>query len=162
LFSIGIPKMARKQSVSNSASSAVKAMFDAAKGPPLVPDHVMLRAGDEPFWDGVIRARAYDEWTGPDLVMAVQLARAQADIEREQVLLDAEGSVIENNKGTPIANPRFAVLENLGRREMALMRSLRMAGKDGGDVRQDIGRRKIQREAERVREDLADDELLAT
>jgi hypothetical protein len=159
---MSIPKMARKQSVSNSATSAVKAMFDAAKGPPAVPDHVLLRDGDAPFWDGIIRARAYDEWTGPDLVVAAQLSRTQADIEREQVLLDAEGSVIDNAKGTPIANPRFTVLENLARREMALMRSLRMAGKDGGDVRQDVGRRKVQREAEKIRAELADDELLAT
>jgi hypothetical protein len=42
------------------------------------------------------------------------------------------------------------------------MRSLRMAGKDGGDVRQDVGRRKVQREAEKIRAELADDELLAT
>jgi hypothetical protein len=96
------------------------------------------------------------------LVVAAQLSRTQADIEREQVLLDSEGSVIDNAKGTPIANPRFTVLENLARREMALMRSLRMAGKDGGDVRQDVGRRKVQREAEKIRAELADDELLAT
>lgn len=154
--------MPRKASVAGSASVAVKAMLDAAKGPPSVPGHVKLRAGDAPFWDGIVRARAYDEWTGPDLVVAAQLARTQADIEREQELVDAEGWVIENQRGTPIANPRVAVLENLARREMALMRALRMAGKEGGDVRQDIGRRKIQREAERVRNDLADDELLAT
>lgn len=150
-----------RQSISGSVMSIVKAMSDAAGGPPAVPPHVKLRPGDGAFWDGVIRARAYDEWTGPDLVVAAQLARTQADIEREQVQLDAEGSVLINGKGTQVANPRFTVLENLARREMALMRSLRMGGKDGGDARNDIGRRRVQREAEKIRGELANDELLA-
>jgi hypothetical protein len=137
-------------------------MIGAAKGPPDVPKHVKLRPGDAPFWDGIVRARAYDEWTGADLAVAAQLARTQADIEREQELVDAEGSVITNDRGTPIANPRFAVLEQLARREMALMRSLRIACHVAGDARDDAGRRKIQREAEKVRGELADEDLLAT
>jgi hypothetical protein len=96
------------------------------------------------------------------LAVAAQLARTQADIEREQVLVDAEGSVIANDRGTPIANPRFAVLEQLARREMALMRTLRMGGRVSGDARDSVKRVKVQREAEKVRGELADEDLLAT
>jgi hypothetical protein len=136
-------------------------MVDAAKGPLMPPEHVRLRDGDLAFWHGVVRARARDEWSDADLVVAAQLSRCQADIEREQTELDGEGSVVKNDRGTAVANPRVAVLEQLARREMALMRTLRMGGRVAGDSRDEMGRRKIQRAAEKVREELEDDELLA-
>lgn len=150
-----------KRNRANSTTGMVEALVKASKGAPAVPKHVRLREGDIPFWDGVIRARAYDEWTECDLVIAAQLARTQADIEREQATLDAEGTVTENQRGTPIANPRVSVLENLARREMALMRSLRMAGRDAGDPRDEQTRRRMQKVAEQVRGELESDDLLA-
>ena len=150
-----------KRTRADSASSAVKAMLDAAKGPPPVPEHVKLREGDAPFWDGILRARARDEWSDADLVVAAQLARCQRDIETQQEELDIEGSVVKNDRGTQVMNPRVSVLEQLARREMALMRTLRMGGRVAGDARDEAGRRKIQRDAERVKAELEDDELLA-
>ena len=96
-------------------------MVDAAKPPIDPPAHVRLRDGDRPFWDGIVRARARDEWCESDLVVAAQLAR----------------------------------------REMALMRTLRMGGRVAGDARDEAGRRRIQRQAEAARAELEDDELLA-
>ena len=137
-------------------------MLDVANGPPKLPAHVTLRERDLPFWDGVVRARAYDEWIPADLVVAAQLARCQADIEVEQQYLDAEGSIVRNDRGTQIMNPRVSVLEQYARREMALRRSLRMGGVvPGDDQRSEIGRRKAQRTAERVLVELATEDLLA-
>ena len=133
-------------------------MVSAAKGPPKVPAHVKLREGDQPFWDGVLCARARDEWTETDLVVAAQLARCQHDIEREQMSLDDEGTVVRNDKGTQVMNPRVAVLEQLARREMALMRTLRMGGRIAGDARDESGKRKIERQARAVREELQDED----
>lgn len=146
---------------SDSAASAVKAMVNAALPQLELPGHVKLRDGDRPFWDGVLRARARDEWTEADLVVAAQLARCQADIELEQQMLTAEGSVVENMKGTQIMNPRVTVLEQLSRREMALMRTLRMGGRIAGDARDLAGKRAIERKAHQVRAELEDDDLLA-
>lgn len=113
---------------SDSAASAVKAMLNAAKADLRPPGHVTLREGDEPFWINVVRARARDEWTEADLVVAAQLARCLHDIEKEQAVLDQEGTVVVNDRGTQIVNPRVSVLEQFARREMALMRTLRMGG----------------------------------
>lgn len=137
-------------------------MVDVAKGPIQPPAHVRLRAGDLPFWQGVLCARARDEWSDADLVVAAQLARCQADIEKEQGLLDAEGSLLENARGTQVMNPRVSVLEQLARREMALMRTLRMGGRVAGDPRDEAGRRKNERQAKELRDELEDDELLAS
>ncbi len=137
-------------------------MVDASKGPINPPAHVKLREQDRPFWDGVVRARARDEWSETDLVVAGQLARCQYDIERESATLEGEGMVLTNERGTQVANPRVSVLEQLARREMALMRTLRMGGRVAGDARDEAGRRKVLRGAEKAREEIEDDELLAT
>lgn len=152
--------MSRK-SRSDSASAAIKAAIDAATPLPDAPPHVRLRPEDGPFWLGIVRARARDEWTKVDLVVAAQLARCQRDIEVESERLESEGSVLTNDRGTPVMNPRHSVLEQLARREMALMRSLRMAGTSAGDQRDVTKARKLQQQAETAREELADD-LLAT
>lgn len=137
-------------------------MLDAASALPAVPGYVKVRPGDVPFLEGILRARARDEWTSPDLVVAMQLARCQADIEKEHTMLESEGSVIDNVKGTPIVNPRHAVLEQLSRRELALLRALQMAGSARGDKRDVEQARNLQRQAEKTRELLADEFLLAT
>jgi len=150
-----------KRNRADSADSAVKAMLNAAKGDLQPPEHVKLREGDGPFWAAVVRARARDEWTETDLVVAAQLARCLHDIETEQVQLDVEGTVVKNDRGTLVANPRVSVLEQFARREMALMRTLRMGGRVAGDARDESGKRKVERQSRKVREELEDDELLA-
>jgi hypothetical protein len=151
-----------KRTPATSPESAVKAMVDAAKGPHEPPPYVLIRPGDRPFWDAIVRARARDEWTETDLAVAAQLARCQADIERESVTLEGEDSVVCNDRGTRVVNARVMVLEQLARREMALMRTLRMGGRVAGDSRDEAGRRRIQREAEKARQEIEDDELLAS
>lgn len=99
------------------------------------PKHVRLREHDWPFWSDILRARARDDWQPYDLVVVAQLARCQSDIERESEHLESEGSIVENARGTQVMNPRVTVLEQLARREMALMRSLRMTGQTVGDPR---------------------------
>jgi hypothetical protein len=88
-------------------------------------------------------------------VVAGQLARCQADIEHESKLLDDESSVLENARGTMVMNPRVSVLEQLARREMALMRTLRMGG--AVPTRDLNDRRSLERTAARVRAEVAED-----
>lgn len=136
-------------------------MLNAAKDVIAPPAHVNLREGDAVFWDGVVRARARDEWTETDLVVAAQLARCLHDIENEQAALDSEGTVTRNDKGTMVVNPRVSVLEQFARREMALMRTLRMGGRVVGAARDEAPARKIERQSRKLREELEDDGLLA-
>ena len=151
-----------KNMKSTSAESAVKAMIDAAKDSLDPPAHVRLRARDKPFWFGIIGARARDEWTDADLVVASQLARCQSDIEFEQLALDGEATVIPNDRGTMCVNPRVSVLQQFAQREMALMRTLRMGGRVAGDTRDEAGRRRLERSVKQTRQELLDDDLLAS
>src|SRR4051812_42549173 len=114
-----------KKPKAGSAEAAVRAAVNAANGLPPVPAHVRLRPEDLPFWDGIVRARTREEWTGPHLVVAAQLARCQRDIEVESEALQTEGTVLtkpgRGDTEIPIANPRVTVLEQMARREMALL-----------------------------------------
>lgn len=142
----------------------ISAMESAALPQLRPPKQCKLRKGDRPFWNSIVRARARAEWSEVDLVVAAQLARCQADIEREQLALDAESTVIENARGTSVMNPRVSVLEQLARREMALLRTLRMAGSVAGSAKDASRARAVEADARRARESLDEedpDELLA-
>jgi hypothetical protein len=112
-------KTTPKRNRSDSASAAIRAVQAVALGPLKPPKHVCLRDGDLPYWNCIVTARARDTWTQIDLTTAANLARAQADIERLQKELDAEGYVTGGK-----ANPLAALIETLTKRSIALSRCL--------------------------------------
>ena len=147
---------------SDSITAVIGSFANAAKGDLQPPDYITLRDCDKPFFTAVVRARARDEWTETDLVVACQLARCMADIERETALLEAEGSVMANPKGTMVANPRATVLEQLARREMAQMRTLQIGGVAAGPRRELQNGRKLEAGARQAKKEVeAEDSLLA-
>lgn len=153
--------MVRKARAADTAAGALKAMLDAAAPLAKPPAQCAMRDGDLPFWDAIVKARAKDEWTDANLVVAAQLARVQHDIEVQQAELDAEGTVVRNDKGTQIANPRCTVLERMSSRQLSLMRALSMVGDHVVDKRDLQGKRKIEQSSRKLRDELEDDALLA-
>ena len=151
----------KKRPRADSADAAIKAMANAAKADLAPPTYVVLTKSALPYFDAVVRARARDEWEECDLVVAGQLAQCMADMADEDAQLRIEGKVVKNEKGTQVMNPRTTVLEQLARREMALMRTLRMGGRVAGDTRDLVGARKVERQSRKVRKELEDD-LLAS
>lgn len=150
-----------KRNRADSAASAVKAMVNASKSDLQPPEHNPITASAMPYWIGVVRARARDEWSEVDLVVAAQLAQCQADMAEEDEQLRLEGRVVKNDKGTQVMNPRTTVLEQIARREMALMRTLHIGGRISGDTRDMQGARKTERASRKIKEELEDDGLLA-
>lgn len=154
--------MTRKKNA-NSAEAAIEAALAAASDLPAWPQHLRQQKGTQPFWEVIIRSRARAEWSENDLVIAAQLARTQLEIEVAAEQLETEGTVIENARGTPVMNPRQSVIEQLARRQFALMRSLQMSGAAGsGSRKEDLQKsRQLERQARETREELAEDYLLA-
>lgn len=160
-------KTRTKRTRSDSAASAITAMANAALPDIKPPAHVKLTKEAMPFWKGIISARARDEWGDVDLVVAAQLAQCQADFQEEDDELRKEGRVGENARGTSIMNPRVSVLEQLARREMALMRTLKMGGRAAGDPRDQQNKRKLEADSKKARQEIAEEnedaeDLLAT
>lgn len=152
-----------KKAPTNTVDSVIKAMANAAAPEFDPPAHVRVREKDRPFWSSIMASRARDEWSKTDFVVAAQLARCQADIETESVALDIEGSVVENFRGTMVMNPRHSVLEQLARRELALMRTLCLTGVASRPAKEDLLKaRKAERTAAGVRNEIEDEDLLAS
>jgi len=146
---------------SDSIQANINAMVSVALPEFEPPSHVRLPEESRPFWSGIMASRAREEWSKNDFVVAAQLARCQSDIERESILLESEGSVVENARGTQVMNPRHSVLEQLARREMALMRSLALTSSNAKDKQAVESARKVQRSASETRESLIGEDLLA-
>lgn len=137
--------MRRKRS--DSAEAAIEAMSGAgATVEP--PPHLRLRDRDLPFWAGIVRARAREDWTEIDLAHAGNLARCMADIERIQAEIDGEGDTLVNDRGTVVMNPKHSLLETLSRRSIALCRALQVhAHALQGDSRDQQKKSSTQRKA---------------
>jgi hypothetical protein len=114
--------MARKPRI-DSTSEAVRVMSKAAT-PIVPPSSVPLEACDVPFFVNVIAEFARSEWTGHQLELAAMLARTMADLNREQIALREEGSVATSERGTPVVNPRKAVVQMHAATILSFRRSL--------------------------------------
>lgn len=151
-----------KRQPSNTIATQVNAMVGAAKPLPEIPPHIRVRYIDRPFLNVILRSRLREEWTGPELALAVQLAAVQADMEVETLRLEGEGSMINDRFGELVINPRQKLIDGLARRALALMRSMKLTGTEAhGDKRNLSKARALQRQAEDVRDGLSDEELLA-
>jgi hypothetical protein len=109
---------------SDSVTTAVRAAQAASLGPIKPPAHIRLRDSDIPFWNAIVLARAADTWTDIDLAHAANLAHCQSDINRIQEELETESDVCTNARGTPVVNPKHALLQTLSVRSIALSAKL--------------------------------------
>lgn len=152
--------MRRKRS--DSAEAAIEAMADASAmvEPPV---HLRLRERDLPFWTGIVRARAREDWTDIDLAHAGNLARCMADIERIQAEIDVEGDTLTNDRGTVVMNPKHSLLETLSRRSIALCRALQVhAHAIQGDSRDQKKRAETRKNVQAAAGRAEGEDLLAT
>ena len=151
--------MTRRKQRIDSASEAVRVMASAAQEI-TPPSNVPLDSSDLPFFASVLAEFARSEWTAHQLEIAAMLARTMADLEREQRMLRDEGSVMQTDRGTPVVNPRKAVVQMHAGSILSFRRSLALhARAQGGDAR-DIGKRRAGAKAIEADNPL-DDDLLA-
>lgn len=133
--------MSRRKARIDSASEAARVMAAAAREI-TPPSNVPLDDCDLPFFASVLAEFARSEWTAHQLELAAMLARTMADLAREQRELRDEGSVMVTEKGTPVVNPRKAVVQMHAGTILSMRRSLALhARAQGGDAR-DIGKRR--------------------
>ena len=114
----------KKRSDKNSTSAAVQGFAGAMEDVPL-PEGVELRGDDEHvIWGQFSRARARDDWRDMDLILLTKIVKMESDIRKHQDALDQAGVLLENKRGTMVANPLLTVIDTLERRQMAVIRSM--------------------------------------
>jgi len=113
------------------------------------PSNVPLDDRDMPFFASVLAEFARTEWTAHQLELAAMLARTMADLEQDQRLMRAEGPVMATEKGTPVVNPRKAVIQMNASIILSYRRSLSLhARAQHGEARDVAKRRESVREIE--------------
>ena len=125
------------------------------------PSNVPLDDSDLPFFASVIAEFARSEWTAHQLEIAAMLARTMADLEREQRDLRVEGSVMASERGTPVVNPRKAVVQMHASSILSFRRSLSLHARAQGGEARDVAKRRNQAKAIESDNPLDDDGLIA-
>lgn len=117
--------MARTKALSKDSHSNVVKLVSELTEKVALPAGVILRNEAEMvIWEQFTRARARDGWRDFDLLIVAKAVRLEADIRKYQQALDKSSPIVKNDKGTQIVNPFFAVIDNLQRQQLALIRSL--------------------------------------
>lgn len=153
--------MAKKSRITDTVTGAVELLQDAMKPLPDIPPHITLRDCDLPFWVSILRARAREEWTDLDLVLAGQLARCQSDIEIEQTKIYSEGSIVVNDRGTMVTNPRLRALNELKQSQLATVKALALNATAKADPRDIAKKRQAFFSARDVAEETIEEDLIA-
>ena len=152
--------MAKKRSDKNSVTAALGGFQGAIDGVPL-PQGVELRSDAEHvIWDQFTRARAREDWRDMDLLLLAKVVRMEADIRKHQDTLDRSGVLIQNKRGTLIANPLLAVIDTLQRQQMAVIRSMSL-NQQASDPRTINGAAKASNDARQTINGFSDDGLIA-
>ena len=151
--------MPKRQRI-DSAAEAVRVASGAGRSID-PPSNVPLDASDLPFFASVIAEFARSDWTAHQLELAAMLARTMADLEREQRDLRVEGSVMASERGTPVVNPRKAVVQMHASSILSFRRSLSLHARAQGGEARDVAKRRNQAKAIESDNTLDDDGLIA-
>jgi len=152
--------MAGRKKRSDSITAAVDGFSGAIDSVPM-PQGVELRSDEERvIWDQFTRARAREDWRDMDLLLLAKVVRMEADIRKHQETLDRSGVLIQNKRGTLVANPLLAVIDTLERRQMAVIRSMSL-NQMASDPRTINGAAKAAGQSANIYEAMAGDGLIA-
>ena len=72
------------------------------------PAFIHLKKEEIPFWEAIMRSKAYETWTEFDLIQAANLAVSQATIQKLTEEIREEGVVVKKEgTNTTIPNPKI-------------------------------------------------------
>jgi hypothetical protein len=144
---------------SDTIKGIVENAIEAQKELPRPPDYLQLDDIDLQFYFPIVAGRAPSEWSNYRITLAAQLAQAQAELFRQRKLMKDEGAVIENDRGTRVANPRCTVMAQMSQQILALTRSLALQVQS--DPRDQNRKDRSFQGAKKAADQLADEELLS-
>lgn len=135
-----------------SSSTSSQAEIYRSAGEQLVPPPEAGGLTDDELrvFDLVAKSRATLDWSDNDLILVCEYAQLTVHLQEARVALRTEGDVVYNQRGTPVANPMFAVCDSLLRQQLSLVRILGIAGgMSGADKETMNNRANKQKDAEK-------------
>jgi hypothetical protein len=131
-------------------------MAQVASGLPEIPAHIKVRPQDKPYLNAILSSRARDEWSDVDIAVANQLAWTQCEIAKEVLTIESEGTVVPNDRGTMVTNPRFRAINEHKQSQLALMKTLALHSMAKKDPREETNKRTALMKTKKVLNDMQD------
>lgn len=90
-----------------------------------LPEGVSPLTGEElTIYNQITNARALAKLREIDLLLMYDLAKIRVERQHHEETVGREGHVLENASGNKVAHPLCRVIDQLGRRELSIIRSL--------------------------------------
>lgn len=164
LEDIDPPQTRRMAPGDRQQAELVAALRAKLTGKPVFAFPAELKDEHKPYWTETVNSKPHDYFTLSDLHLLKLYCRVAADIDRLDREIAEEGSVIVNNRGNPIVNPRILVRSIAETRLLSLSTKLRLqpsARYDSENDRKQSDKKKhADRAARTIEEDDSDDDGL--
>lgn len=151
--------MARQERTKKSTvANSVKTMQAAAKTP---ESPIPLAESESEFFKFIVIAREHETWSDNDLLIAANLSKTYAAINQLWKDIEVEGYVVENQRGTPVANPKVSALNSMTSAMQSLNKTLGLSASQRGlsGAKQAV-RNTAEQQARKVLAKVADDDLI--
>lgn len=121
-----------------------------------------LSISEEKYFRAIVRAREASSWDEFHLLLAAQLAQTLGQLDLANWDIRDRGIMVDNNRGTPVANPACSAKTALSSSVMQLSRTLGLSASQKGLAgKPQAARNEADREARNLIESASQDELLA-
>ena len=111
---------------STSVEAETQRIAMAARGDvPDPPPGCSLRSEEEKvWWSNYTSLWAANEWRTCDLIIVYKIIENEREIKEQRQTIEVEGDMLENNRGTPVVNPRKVLIKQLQDQILSFMRSV--------------------------------------
>jgi hypothetical protein len=154
--------VAGRKARSDSVDAAVKAAIAAALPPIEAPAHLKITDSAMPFFQDLLKEKCREEWTDAQLANAAMAARLCAQIEKDQIQLSLEESLVDYGFGLT-ENKLVKLIAKSIASKLALERAMGINPTAKTPVRDLNKKRGTEKTARRLAQEVAaeDDSLLA-
>lgn len=152
--------MARAERKSRSSVGGALEIFQSADFRP-EPTEV-LDDSERVYFDRIVSSRESTTWSPHDIAVATALAMTQRQFFDSMNFVKVNGRTTVNERGTPVASPETAAMNQLSSSVRAFTATLGLSASQRGIAGgRQAGRNQAERDAKAVISRISDDELLA-
>jgi P27 family predicted phage terminase small subunit len=113
------------------------------------------------YFKSIVTAREHETWSDNDKLIAANLAKTYSAIDQLWSDIDSEGFVVENQRGTPVANPKVSALNSMTSAMQSLNKTLGLSASQRGLSGAKQGSRNLaEQQARQIIDKVSEDDLI--
>lgn len=151
--------MARQErSKKSTIANTVKTMQSVVQK---IEPPISLSESESVYFQGIVTAREHETWSDNDKLIAANLSKTYAAIDQLWSDIQSEGYVIENQRGTPVANPKVSALNSMTSAMQSLNKTLGLSASQRGlSGAKQSTRNTAEQQARKVIQKISEDDLI--